>query len=644
VEAGRDRRRRIGALDGVRGLAVVAVVLFHAFPDLVPGGFFGVEVFFVLSGFLLARLLLSEHRTTGGIDIGAFALRRLRRIAPALWLLLVVLVLVAPLVARDDAHRLPGDVAWSALGLTNWHLVAEHSSYFAQLGRPPFVRHLWSIAVEVQFYVVCPFLVLWAARCRRWTAVAGLGAAVAGSAGLMAVLAAGADPSRSYYGTDTRVGALLSGVLLALLVGEMTSDRQERMRRFADPVAVAGFTVLGGLCWWASEDRAALYPMGFLAVQAATAALIVGAVAGSASRPALASLPLRWLGERSYGIYLWHWPLVALLRPGIDVGWDAATAGLVGIAGAVALGHLSYTLVERPLLRGGRPRMTGRLPDLARPLAAMCAVLLVAGVAGVVTHLPKRDPIADSLRAGEMVLSAQAITRPVEASTTTSPPATSATTRARPAPTTTVRPAAAAPARRLARAPAPTAAPAPPPLPAGPAPGTVTVTAIGDSVMLGAAGPLKARLGETSAIDAKVSRQFRDGVALVASLRQEGRLAPVVVVHLGTNGPPTPADVDAMMAAAAAARVLLVTVRVNRSWSDETNAVLTASPARHPKAALVDWSAHSTSHPEWFHSDGIHLTPAGADAYAALIGSSLPPPTATTPTTLPPVTPTTTGP
>jgi hypothetical protein len=167
----------------------------------------------------------------------------------------------------------------------------------------------------------------------------------------------------------------------------------------------------------------------------------------------------------------------------------------------------------------------------------------------------------------------------------------------------------------------------------------VSVTAIGDSVMLSAAGPLKARLGPSSSIDAKVSRQFREGVGLVSTLRQEGRLAPVVVVHLGTNGPPTPGDVDAMMGAAGTSRVLLLTVRVNRDWIDETNAVLAAAPARHPTALLVDWSAYSSGHDDWFHSDGTHLTTGGAQAYAALIGSILPAPPPPPPTTAPPTPP-----
>ncbi len=164
----------------------------------------------------------------------------------------------------------------------------------------------------------------------------------------------------------------------------------------------------------------------------------------------------------------------------------------------------------------------------------------------------------------------------------------------------------------------------------------MAVTAIGDSVMLSAAGPLKARLGSSSAIDAKVSRQFREGINVVAQLRQQGRLAPVLIVHLGTNGLPAPADVDAMVRAAGGARVLFLTVRVSRAWEAETNAVLRAAPSRHPSATVVEWSAHSEGHRDWFQSDGAHLTARGADAYAALVGSSLPPPPQAAPPTAAP--------
>jgi peptidoglycan/LPS O-acetylase OafA/YrhL len=211
-------RTRVASLDGLRGLALLAVLAYHVAPGVFPGGFLGVDIFFVLSGFLLTTLLLGEHVRTGTIDRLDYAVRRVRRIAPALLVLLAALVVIVPLAVPDDVHRLPGDIVSSVLGLTNWHLIRDGSSYFAQAGRPSFVRHLWSIAVEVQFYVLCPFLVGWLARRRPKVAVGALLAGIAASATLMGLLYTSPDPSRAYFGTDTRIHALLMGCLVAVLL------------------------------------------------------------------------------------------------------------------------------------------------------------------------------------------------------------------------------------------------------------------------------------------------------------------------------------------------------------------------------------------------------------------------------------------
>jgi lysophospholipase L1-like esterase len=239
--------------------------------------------------------------------------------------------------------------------------------------------------------------------------------------------------------------------------------------------------------------------------------------------------------------------------------------------------------------------------------------IAVAGLAMLVADLPTRDPIVSSLRAGQRVVSLQ-----TEATTATAPPPTTAP---------------AAP---------PVAAPPPPPVaapvpPAGPPPGTVTVAAIGDSVMLGAAPQLQNRLGPTGFIDARVGRQFNQGVDVARQFREQGKLGEVAVIHLGTNGPPRARDVDAIMSQLAGVpHVLLVTARMPRTWEGETNAALRAAAAKYPAIAIVDWYGYSDGHPDWFQSDGIHLRPAGAEAYAALIGGALPMPPPPPPPTEPP--------
>src|SRR5438105_7281401 len=276
---GARQGQRVASLDGVRGLALVAVLAYHAAPGLFPGGFLGVDVFFVLSGFLLTTLLLGEAQRTGTIDRLDYAVRRIRRIAPALLVLLAALVVIVPLAVPDDAHRLPGDIVSSVLGFTNWHLIRDGSSYFAQAGRPSFVRHLWSIAVEVQFYVLCPFLVGWLARRRPKVAVGALLAAIAASATLMGVLYASPDPSRAYFGTDTRIHALLMGCLVAVLLHRFSLSRWKaageaviaRRNAFGSVVGIVALSVVGGLVLVGGERSRAMYPAGFLATEVATA-------------------------------------------------------------------------------------------------------------------------------------------------------------------------------------------------------------------------------------------------------------------------------------------------------------------------------------------------------------------------------------
>src|SRR5438270_10422259 len=235
-------RSRVGPIDGLRGLALVAVLLYHVAPGTVRGGFLGVETFFVLSGYLLTALLLDEHRRNGRVDRVAYGTRRVRRIYPAMVALLAALVVFVPILDYADSHRLPLDVVFSLLGVTNWRLIAEGSSYFAHLGNPSYVRHLWSIAVELQFYVLCPFLVAWLARRRVRVAAGALVAGIAASATLMGLLYRSPDPSRAYFGTDTRVGPLLAGCLVAVILSRDGDAIGPRFRTTGSQVAapVAG--------------------------------------------------------------------------------------------------------------------------------------------------------------------------------------------------------------------------------------------------------------------------------------------------------------------------------------------------------------------------------------------------------------------
>ncbi len=354
------RAGRVPGLDGLRVLAVAAVLAYHAYPGWLPGGFLGVDVFFVVSGYLVTRQLLGEHAVHGTIRLRAFYLRRARRLLPALGVLLVAVALGGLLVWRAQAGVLRTDLAASLGYATNWWFIA----------RPPGpaspVQHLWPLAVEEQFYLLWPALLMLLLRYPRKTsgvATVGLVAGVlaVASTGLMAVLAIAGevpyrtDPARLVFGTDTHAMGLLLGAALAAL-----SVRHGRLLARVPPWladVTAGLALLALLYCLANVDgyQTGLYRCGYLGVSALAGLLVLacghpGALAG----PVFELRPVRWLGRRSYEIYLWHWP-VFLLIGGVQFvdyqsGWDQG--GWEQGGGAVALARLPLRLLITLVLAG----------------------------------------------------------------------------------------------------------------------------------------------------------------------------------------------------------------------------------------------------------------------------------------------------
>jgi peptidoglycan/LPS O-acetylase OafA/YrhL len=348
------------ALDGVRGLAVSAVVLFHGGVTALSGGFLGVDTFFVLSGFLITSLLLAEYERDGRIRLLAFWGRRARRLLPALLVMLAAVTVAGRwLLDPDDERLLRGD-ALAALGyVANWRMIYRGADYFTQTAAPSILQHTWSLGIEEQFYLVWPLLVVLVLR-TKGVLVAGIAAsALAG-----ALLYRPDDVNRAYFGTDTRAQALLIGCALAVAVPKLT------LRFVTAPLAVAG--VLGTAWLWSHADGPAgwLYRGGFTAAALATAAVLAHAVAQPASVTArlLALPPLVWLGKISYGVYLWHWPMFQFLS-GERLGFAGWKLLAVRCAATLGVALVSYWLVELPIRRHLR---------LPRPLSP---VVTLAGVA-----------------------------------------------------------------------------------------------------------------------------------------------------------------------------------------------------------------------------------------------------------------------
>ncbi len=609
-------------LDGVRALAVIGVLLYHADLSWIPGGFLGVDVFFVLSGFLITSLILEEFDRSGKVDFRKFYLGRARRLLPALILVLVVVSLAAALVYQDAARQLASDVVASIFYVNNWWYIAADQSYFEFIGRPPLLKHLWSLAVEEQFYLVWPAIAFLAMRrfARKGVFAVAATLAILSTIWMLQLAVANgfpdfADPSRAYFGTDSHSMGLLIGAAMA------TFWRPGRMRRSLPTgasiiITAIGIAALLAVIWFfvfVGEFTPWLYRGGFLGL-----ALIVATLIAAASHPgvglgkAMGTQPWRYIGQRSYGLYLWHWPVFMATRPGLDLPLDGVPLLILRLGLTVGIAELSFRFVEMPIRRGVIQRYAARIKAASgarrRRLRLVATAMISATVVSVVAVALLLA--ATTRTAGETVVAADVAAAmgiasggPTEVSLddgsegpAVEPSATSS------GGTGTTSPA--------------TAGATPP---ATPTRDTGTVSAIGDSVMLGARSVLKDVIPGTR-VDAAVSRYPGAFIGKLKRYVAGNRLAPIVVLHPGTNGVLPESMMREMLDILVdSPRVVVVNTNMPRTWREPNNNVMADVVPEYPNAVLADWRAASLDKPEYFASDGIHLTEKGAKAYANLI-------------------------
>lgn len=627
-----ESRRYMPGLDGLRALAVFAVIAYHLNLKWAPGGLLGVCMFFVLSGYLITDLLAVQWSLTGCIDLKDFWLRRARRLLPALFVMLTGVLVWLTLFAPNRLTSLWEDALAAVFYVSNWWLIFHQVSYFASFGPPSPLGHLWSLAVEEQFYLIWPLLLWLGLRYvpRRGRLVVLILAGVLASGIAMALIyQPGTDPSRVYYGTDTRAFALLIGAALALVwpSRELSAALSSGFHWALDLVGGAGLLVVLLMIWQTNEYESFLYQGGLLIFSLA-AAIVVAVLAHPASCLGrfFGRQPFRWLGVRSYGIYLWHYPVIALTSPVVNTGGFDIMLALQQLAASVILAALSWYFIEEPIRHGAWKKLSEQIHNSdrrrkavsVRGWASMIGPLLILGIscftiAGVI--LLNARQIYGSPSASSAPNIAAASKSSAEDSSGAASQAVSGLHDSSQENSSTSEPGAATRADGFV------------PTPSSSVSTTSEtgkgVTVIGDSVMVGEETELK-KLLPGIVINAQVGRQLYQARNVVDQLKAQGELGDRIIIELGTNGSFTEEQLKELLSSLGQVQqIVLVNTRVPRPWEDVVNQTLEQVAAAYPHTTLVNWYQASGSHNTYFYPDGVHLTPAGVQAYASLVAKAI---------------------
>ena len=598
-----DTTGRIAGLDGLRAMAVLAVLGYHLRPSAVSGGFLGVDVFFVISGFLITTLLIREQRTGGRIDLRAFWTRRARRLVPALVTIVATSIVVAWLVDGDLLVGIGRQTIGAATFSTNWVEIGASTDYFDATS-PLLFNTFWSLAIEEQFYLLWPIVIVGLVRARVRAAPAAVFTLVAagGSAALMSVLSAsGASATRVYYGTDTHMFGMMLGASLAFAfaapVAILASRRWHRLRLW---VGFVGMAAVLALIFGLGHASSFTYHGGIALASVCSVLMVVALPGAPTSFTRLLQIrPLVWVGERSYGIYLWHWPvflIVSELLPAPAPGVPPTLLTVLSVLAATAiLSEVSYQWIEGPIRRNGfagtwHALVGRRLERVVAP--AMIVLMALAGFA--LATAPDRSQAQLSVEAGLRAIESQPSLVPTTVPDSMVPDSTV------PEPVWS---------RDLA-------------VPPG-----ELMMGFGDSVLSGAAPAMYERFPGVF-IDATPILQWRDAPAIVAELQQAGTMRPVVILHFGTNaGLKDESSVAALREVldilGPDRRVVLLTVVGISYWIPTTNAMLGEVSVEYPNTIVADWHAVIEESPELLHNDQTHPNNAGIVVYAELVASAL---------------------
>ena len=576
--------QHIPAIDGLRAIAVTAVIFYHLGFAWIPGGFLGVDLFFVISGYVITRLLLDSIARSGGLDLRGFYKARARRLLPPLVFMIVVTALYISIWAQDSVKRFLTDTPFSLSGLMNWWLVAKEQDYFEAIGRPPLLQHTWSLAVESQFYLVWPVLLLVILKRfgKKVIPVAALAIALFSGTALFLVslqLDASSSVSHVYFGTDTHSIGLFLGAALAVswIPQNFKSEVSNKAQNFIDFIGVFGLVGILGSFLLIDESSPTAYKIAF-PLAALFGAAIVTSIVHPASRfaPILQNRVLLWIGERSYAIYLWHWVVFQITRPRVDIdGQDWALIAL-RILVVLALADISLKLVELPIRSGKVEYWFKGMKYRTASVRKRQKIAVISSISVVLLSLTALSSVAvvSSNRA------AQDFQESLQSEPEYTPPVSEVTNSAE------------------------------------------MIWLTGDSVILGIRTALS-EIRPLLVVNARVGR------AAPELLKEMGRdlekaAGATVVMDLGNNDLLTEDTVRAIFELVKeSSKVVVVNTAVPRPYRDANNELVAELAAQYSNVRVVDWNSISDGHPEYFAPDGVHLVSTGVSAYVMAIDEAL---------------------
>jgi peptidoglycan/LPS O-acetylase OafA/YrhL len=576
--------QHIPAIDGLRAIAVTAVIFYHLGFTWIPGGFLGVDLFFVISGYVITRLLLDSIARSGGLDLRGFYKARARRLLPPLLFMIVVTAFYISIWAQDSVKRFLTDTPFSLTGVMNWWLVFNEQDYFEAIGRPPLLQHTWSLAVESQFYLIWPVLLLLILKRfgKKVIPIAALSIALFSGTALFLVslqLDATSTVSHVYFGTDTHSIGLFLGAALAVswIPQNFKSEVSTRAQNFIDFIGVFGLVGILGSFLLIDASSPTAYKIAF-PLAAIFGAAIITSIVHPASRfaPILQNRVLLWIGERSYAIYLWHWVVFQITRPRVDIdGQDWALIAL-RILVVLALADISLKLVELPIRSGRVEYWFKGMKYRTESVRKRQKIAVISSISVVLISLSALSSFA--------VISSERTTREFQESLLSEPEFTPPVTQA------------------VDR--------------------TELIWLTGDSVILGIRSAI-ADIRPLLVVNARVGRAAPELLEEM-SRDLEKAAGSTVVMDLGNNDLLVEETVRAIFELVKESpKIVVVNTAVPRPYRDANNELIAQLAAEYSNVRVVDWNAISEGHPEYFAPDGVHLVPTGVSAYVIAIDEAL---------------------